>query len=113
MIYQYDELRATHWSKCVNFNNISDMKWCFSDCFDTIGEFKGDAKLHFKPESTPYIDVPRRTSVHIFPKIKTKLSKMVSDGIITKGDHHTDWCSYATHVRKRTESSEYALIPRI
>ena len=26
---QYDELRATHLSKCVTFNNISDVKWCF------------------------------------------------------------------------------------
>ena len=32
-------------------------------------EFKGEVKLHLKPDSTPYIDAPRRTPVHILPKI--------------------------------------------
>ena len=98
---QYGELRATHLSKCVTFNNISDEKLCFPECFDTIGEFKREAKLHITPDSTPYIDAPRRTSVHILPKVKTQLNMMVSDGIIRKEDHHTDWCSSATYVRKK------------
>ena len=66
---QYDELRATHLSKCVTFNNISGVKCRFPECFDTIVEFKCEAKLHIKPDSTSYIDATRRTSVHILPKI--------------------------------------------
>ena len=101
LFIQYDELRATPLSKYATFNNISDVKWCFPECFDTIGEFKAEAKLHIKPDFTPYIDAPRRTSVHILPNIKTQLSMMDSDCIITKVYHHTDWCSSGTYVSKK------------
>ena len=49
----------------VKLNTVSDLKWWFPDCFDAVGEFKGEVKLHLNPDSTPYIDAPRRTPVHI------------------------------------------------
>ena len=42
---EIDELNTTLLSsttKCAKFGNIADVKWCF----DTIGEFNGEAKLH-------------------------------------------------------------------
>ena len=93
-------------------NNIEDVKWCFPECFDTIGKLHGDAKLNLKPDSTPYIDAPRRTPVHLLPKIKSQLNKMVTDGIIRKVEHHTDWCSSATYVSKKDGTIRICLDPQ-
>ena len=51
-------------------------------------------------------------SVHILPKIITQLSSMVNDGIITKVDHHTDWCSSATYVNKNEVTIRICLDPQ-
>ena len=65
-----------------NLNNIEDVKWCFPECFDTIGKLHGDTKLNFKPDSTPYIDATCRTPVYLMTKIKSQLNNMVNDGMI-------------------------------
>ncbi len=109
---QIDELCTTRVSSPTKFDNIADVKWCFPECFDTIGEFFGEAKLHLKPNSTPYIDAPRRTPVHLLPKIKTQLNTMVAEGIIRKVDHHTDWCSSITYVSKKDGSLRLCLDPQ-
>ena len=96
----------------VKLNTVSDLKWWFPDCFDAVGEFKGEVKLHLKPDSTPYIDAPRRTPVHILPKITAQLKSMESDGIIKKVEHHTDWCSSVTYASKHDGSLRICLDPQ-
>ena len=96
----------------MKLNTVSDLKWWFPDCFDAVGEFKGEVRLHLKPDSTPYIDAPRRTPVHILPKITAQPKSMESDGIIKKVEHHTDWCSSVTYVSKHDGSLRICLDPQ-
>ena len=94
-------------------NNIEDVKWYFPVCFvDAIGKLHGDAKLNLKPDSTPYIDAPCRTPVHLLPKIKSQLNKMVTDGIIGKVVHQADWCSSATYVNTKDGKIRICLDPQ-
>ena len=49
----------------VKLNNGSGLKWWFPDCFEAVGEFKGQVMIHLKPDFTLYVDAPCGTSVHI------------------------------------------------
>ena len=93
-------------------NNIEDVKWYFPVCFDAIGKLHGDTKLSLKPDSPPYIDAPCRTPVHLLPKIKSQLNKMVSDRIIRKVEQQTDWCSSATYVNTKDVTIRICLDPQ-
>ena len=72
-------------------NGVSDLKRMFPEQFDRIGRFEGEAKLFLKPDAVPHKDRPRKVPIHLKPKIKEELDKMVDLGVIKKVDGHADW----------------------
>ena len=84
----------------------------FPDCFDRIGNFKEAAKIHMKPDAKPYVDAPRKCSIHIKPKLKQELQKMEDQGVIKRVTKHTDWCSSITSVVKKDGSLRVCLDPK-
>ena len=96
----------------TRINSIDDLKWWFPDCFDRIGCLDGDAELYTKPGSNPHIDPPRRCPDALKPKVKEELDRMVSQNIIRKVTHHTDWCSSLTYVTKKDDSLRVCLDPK-
>ena len=65
----------------------------YPEQFDRIGNLPGQAKLHIKDDAMPFIDAPRKYSIHMKPKLKAELEKMESQGFIKKVTEHSDWCS--------------------
>ena len=83
------------------FNFVTDLKTIYPNKFDTVGNFQGSATLHIKEDAKPYIDAPRKCSVHLRPKIKAELDKMEQQDAIRRVHHHTDWCSSMTTIVKK------------
>jgi transposase InsO family protein len=92
--------------------SIEDLKSRYPGQFDTIGSFHGAAKIHLKDDARPYIDAPRKCSIHIKPILKAELDTMVAKGIIRKVEYHTDWCSSITTAIKKDGSIRVCLDPK-
>lgn len=73
--------------------NCNDLIQAYPNQFDHIGNFKGTAKLILKPDAEPFIDPPRKCSIHIKDKLQDELNKLVAQDVLRKVEHHTDWCS--------------------
>ena len=96
----------------MTIRSVEDLKREYPDRFDAIGSFKGKARIHLKPDAKPYIDAPRKCSVHIKPKLAAELRKMEEQGIIRKIKKHTDWCSSMTTTVKKDGSLRMCLDPK-
>jgi hypothetical protein len=70
-----------------------DLIRMYPDQFDKIWIIPGVAKIHLKEDAKPYIDPPRKWYIHLRDKLKIELEKMTKQGVITKIEEHTDWCS--------------------
>ena len=46
------------------------------------------AKLHLKQDCEPFIDPPRKCSIHLKEKLKCELKKMEKQGVIRKVSEH-------------------------
>ena len=95
-----------------SLNSIEDLQRIWPDQFDRIGNFKGPATIHLKENATPYIDAPRKCSIHLKNKLKAELDRMEADGVIRKVTHHTDWCSSITTSMKKDGSVRVCLDPK-
>jgi hypothetical protein len=85
-------------------NTVEDLKRHFSDQFDRIGNLPGVATLHLMEDAVPFIDAPRKYSIHLKPKLKAELDKMESQQVIAKVTGHSDWCSsLATSIKRDGE----------
>lgn len=73
--------------------NCNDLIQAYPNQFDHVGNFKGTAKLILKPDAEPFIDPPRKCSIHIKDKLQDELNKLVAQDVLRKVEHHTDWCS--------------------
>ena len=93
-------------------NSITDLKLWYPDCFDKIGCFSGEEDIFIRPDAMPFIDPPRRCSIHLKPKIQAELTKMENLGIIRKVTKHTDWCSSITYAIKKDGSLRVCLDPK-
>nr|XP_039263214.1 uncharacterized protein K02A2.6-like [Styela clava] len=96
----------------TKINTVEDLKLVYPDCFDKIGCFHGEEKLHLKKDAEPFIDPPRRVPIHLRDKIKAELDKMEKMGIIRKVTQYTDWCSSLTYAVKQDGSLRMCLDPR-
>ncbi|XP_033126376.1 uncharacterized protein LOC117124300 [Anneissia japonica] len=92
--------------------HLNDLKQLYTQQFDKIGIFRGEAVLHLKEDANPSIDAPRKCSVHIKQKIKKELDEMEKQFIIRKIQHHTDWCSSITSVLKKDGSIRICIDPK-
>ena len=84
--------------------SIDDLTHQYPKQFDTIGNFKGTAKLKLKDDAIPFIDAPRKCPIHIKDELKAELDKMERQEVIRKVDEHTDWVSSLAYTTKRDGS---------
>lgn len=81
--------------------SIDDLIKKFPQQFDRIGNLPGKVKLHLKEDAAPFIDPPRKYSIHLKPQLHAELDKMEQQGVIAKVTEHSDWCSsLATSIKK-------------
>ena len=93
-------------------NSIDDLTHQYPKLFDTIGNFKGIAKLKLKDDAIPFIDAPRKCPIHIKDDLKAELDKMERQEVIRKVDEHTDWVSSLAYTTKRDGSLRICLDPQ-
>ena len=92
--------------------SIDDLTHQYPKQFDTIGNFKGTAKLKLKDDAIPFIDAPRKCPIHIKDELKAELDKMERQEVIRKVDEHTDWVSSLAYTTKRDGSLRICLDPQ-
>jgi len=106
---QTDEV-STHPN--VVINSVESLMTLYPEQFDTIGNFKGEAKLHLKDDAIPNIDPPRKCSIHLKDKLKAELDSMERQQVIEKVTYHTDWCSSITTTVKKNGDIRVCLDPK-
>ena len=60
----------------------------------------------------PFIDPPRKCSIHLKEKLKCELKKMEKQGVIRKVSEHTDWCSSLAYSVKKDGSFRICIDPQ-
>ena len=91
---------------------MEGLKQAYPGQFDTLGDFRGVAKLHLKQDCEPFIDPPRKCSIHLKEKLKCELKKMEKQGVIRKVSEHTDWCSSLAYSVKKDGSLRICIDPQ-
>ena len=89
-----------------------DLQKQYPDQFDKIGSFSGTARLLLKQDAEPFIDSPRKCSIHIKDKLKAELDRMEHQGVISKVTEHTDWCSSVAYSTKKDGSLRVCIDPQ-
>ena len=84
----------------------------FPTQFDKIGSLPGKVHLHLQDGVTPFIDPPRKYSIHLKPKLKAELDKMEMQQVIIRVTEHSDWCSSLVTSIKKDGSLRVCLDPR-
>ncbi len=96
----------------AQIRDINDLKSMYPQQFDKIRNFAATAKLHIKEDAEPFVDAPRKCSVHIKDKLKRELDSMVSQKVIRKVVEHTDWCLSLTFTTEKDGSICVCLDPK-
>ena len=91
---------------------MTNLHKLYPDQFDKIGNFHGEAQLHLNENVQLYISAPRKCSIHMRDKIKSKLGRMEQSDVIRKVTEHTDWCSNVGFTERRDGSIRVCLDPR-
>jgi hypothetical protein len=95
---------------CID--TIEDLKKAFPEQFDNLGNFKEPAQLRTKPDAEPFVDPPRKCSIHLKDKLREELEKMEKQGVIRKVTEHTDWCSSLAYSVKKDGSLRICIDPQ-
>ncbi len=93
-------------------HSIDDLRREYPNQFDQIGNFPGEAKLLLKDDAEPFIDAPRKCSIHLKDKLRAELQSLVEQGVIRKVEEHTDWCSSLAFSTKKDGSLRICLDPQ-
>ena len=107
VIIHCDDLRPK-----PDVTTVEGLMQAYPGQFDTLGDFRGVAKLHLKQDCEPFIDPPRKCSIHLKEKLKCELKKMEKQGVIRKVSEHTDWCSSLAHSVKKGGSLRICIDPQ-
>ena len=91
---------------------VEGLKQAYPGQFDTLGDFKCVAKFHLKQDCEPFIDPPRKCSIHLREKLNCELKKMEKQGVIRKVSEHTDWCSSRAYSVKKDGSLRVCTDPQ-
>ena len=109
------------WSQSQNrSHNRGKIEASISSQFDTLGDFRGMAKLNLKQDWEPFIVTPRKCSIHLKEKLKCELKKTekqvssgrpenTQTGVVVS---HTLWKKWITphmHRPSETHSSPEAM----
>ena len=74
-------------------DSVSEYRAKYRDVFEGLGELL-DYPYTLREDASPVaLPVPRRVPYPILPKVKTELDRMVAQGVISKVERPTDWCS--------------------
>jgi hypothetical protein len=93
---------------------LQDLKQIFLEMFDgSVGLFEEEIQLTLTDDARPVQLAPRAVPQSILPKLKVELDKMECEGIIRPCPEATDWVHNLVTVIRKTDLSEYALIPGI
>lgn len=84
----------------------------FPDLFVGIGCLPGEYKIQLNNNVKPVIHAPRRLPLALRDQIKSKLTEMVSQGIIAKVEGPTDWVNSITVVKKPNGDLRICLDPQ-
>lgn len=105
-----DSMKVTATSQQIT--NIQQLKEEYPVQFDTIGNFQGAATLHVTKDAVPFIDPPRKCSIHIKEKLRSELERLVEQKVIRKVQEHTDWCSSMAISAKKDGTLRICLDPQ-
>ena len=92
--------------------NVKQLKQAYPEQFDRIGNFSGTAKLHLKEDAEPFIDPPRKCSIHLKDQLKEEIEKLIEQDVLRKVEEHTDWCSSLAYSIKKDGSLRICIDPQ-
>ena len=74
--------------------------------FEGLGELRDyPYTIKLKDDASPVVlTVPRRVPYPLLPKVKTELDRTVAQGVISKVERPTDWCSGLVVVPKANKT---------
>ncbi|KAL6486114.1 hypothetical protein MHYP_G00055060 [Metynnis hypsauchen] len=107
-----DDSNENKQAQQLKITTCNDLKRAYPNQFDKIGNFEGTAKLFLKADAEPFIDPPRKCSIHIKDKLQGELNKLVEQDVLRKVEHHTDWCSSLAYSTKKDGSLRMCLDPQ-
>ena len=87
-------------------DSVSEYRAKYSDMFEGLGELRDyPYTIKLKDDASPVaLTVPRRVPYPLLPKVKTELDRMVEQGVISKVERPTDWCSGLVVVPKANKT---------
>ena len=82
-------------------NSVNKSKEDIMAQFPELELIKGSYRIELEEEAKPYsIMAPRRVPIPLLPKVKCELEKMEREGVISKINEPSDWCSGMVVVQK-------------
>ena len=87
-------------------DSVSEYRAKYSELFERLGELRDYSyTIKLKDGASPVVlTVPRRVPYPLLPKVKTELDRMVAQGVISKVERPTDWCSGLVVVPKANKT---------
>ena len=87
-------------------DSVSEYRAKYSELFEGLGELQDyPYTITLNDDVSPVaLTVPRRVPYPLLPKVKTELDRMVTQGVISKVERPTDWCSGLVVVPKANKT---------
>ena len=87
-------------------DSVSEYRAKYSEMFEGLGEFLDyPYTIKLNDDASPVaLTVPRRVTYPLLPKVKAELDRMVEQGVISKVERPTDWCSGLVVVPKANKT---------
>ena len=84
-------------------SNSTNLVHAYPKVFQGLGEFGDPYSIKLIPDAVPHaIFSPRRIPIPYREKVKEELSRMEAQGVISKVDQPTQWCSGMVAVPKKS-----------
>ena len=87
-------------------DSVSEYRAKYRAMFEGLGELRDyPYTIKLRDDESPVtVTVPRRVPYPLLPKVKTDLYRMVAQGVISKVERTTDWCSGLVVVPKANKT---------
>ena len=96
----------------VDVDSVSEYRAKYSEMFQGLGELRDyQYTIKLRDDASPVaLTVPRRVPYPLLPKVKAELDRMVEQGVISKVERPTDWCSgLVVHVVPKANKTDVRL----
>ncbi|XP_029163411.1 uncharacterized protein K02A2.6-like [Nylanderia fulva] len=105
-IRRFDLIKVLNNLRLQSNQGVNDFIKRYPKVFDGIGQFGRPLKIQLKENIVPFFQsVSRTIALPLREKVKEKLDRLVSKGIITQVDFPTDWCNPIVVVPKKNSAS--------